>query len=70
MKSKGVDFVTLLRRNTKKIVHSNFNQALLRKRQLVETVFDEFKNLCQIEHTRRHSLPNFVVNLMAGIKAY
>jgi hypothetical protein len=25
---------------------------LLRKRSLVKTVFEEFKNLCQIEHTR------------------
>jgi Transposase DDE domain len=36
----------------------------------VETVFDELKNLCQIEHTRHRSLSNFAVNLMAGIVAY
>lgn len=52
------------------VVHSEFDQALLRKRTLVETVFDEFKKLCQIEHTRHRSLSNFAVNLMAGIVAY
>ena len=36
----------------------------------METVFDELKNLCQIEHTRHRSLSNFAVNLMAGIVAY
>ena len=33
-------------------------------------VFDELKNLCQIEHTRHRSLQNFAVNLMGGIVAY
>ena len=49
---------------------SDFDRALLGKRSLVETVFDELKNLCQIEHTRHRSLMNFTVNLMAGIVAY
>jgi len=70
MKDKGVDIVTRVRKNMKEVVHSDFDQALLRKRSLVETVFDELKNLCQIEHTRHRSLSNFAVNLMAGIVAY
>jgi hypothetical protein len=45
-------------------------KAILRRRALIETVFDELKNLCQIEHTRHRSAANFVVNLMAGIMAY
>jgi hypothetical protein len=52
------------------VAHSEFDRALLKKRALVETVFDELKNLCQIEHTRHRSLMNFAVNLMAGIVAY
>ena len=39
-------------------------------RSLVETVIDELKNLCQIEHTRHHSPANFTVNLLAGLIAY
>lgn len=70
MKDKGIDIVTRVRKNMKAVVHSEFDQALLRKRSLVETVFDELKNLCQIEHTRHRSLSNFAVNLMAGIVAY
>jgi transposase len=70
MKDKGVDVVTRVRKNMKEVMHSEFDQALLRKRALVETVFDELKNLCQIEHTRHRSLSNFAVNLLAGIVAY
>jgi len=70
MKDKGVDIVTRVRKNMKEVIHSEFDQALLRKRSLVETVFDELKNLCQIEHTRHRSLMNFAVNLVAGIVAY
>ena len=56
MKDKGLDVVTRVRKNMKEVVHSGFDQALLRKRALVETVFDELKNLSQIEHTRHRSL--------------
>ena len=70
MKNKGIDLVTRVRKNMKEVIHCDFDQALLRKRSLVETVFDEFKNLCQIEHTRHRSPMNFAVNLMAGIVAY
>ena len=51
MKGKGIDVVTRVRKNMKKIVHSEFDWMLPRKRSLLETVFDELKNLCQIEHT-------------------
>ncbi len=70
MKDNGIDLVTRVRKNMKTVVHSECDQALLRKRSLVETVFDELKNLCHIEHTRHRSPMNFAVNLMAGIVAY
>ena len=70
MKDFGLDVVTRVRKSMLEVVHSEFDQALLRKRSLLETVFDELKNLCQIEHTRHRSPMNFAVNLMAGIVAY
>ncbi len=51
-------------------VHTAFDRALLRKRSLIETVFDQLKNLSQIEHTCHHSSGNFIVNLLAEIVAY
>jgi hypothetical protein len=46
------------------------DKLLLRKRALIETVVDQLKNICQIEHTRHRSVTNFLVNLLAGLIAY
>ncbi len=70
MREQHIDFITKMRKNMKPVEHTSFDQALLRRRSLVETVFDELKNLCQVEHTRHRSHGNFMVNLMSGIIAY
>jgi transposase len=70
LKTIGIDLVTKVRRNMKSVARSDFDNALLRQRSLVETVFDHMKNLCQIEHTRHRSPINFVVNLLGGLVAY
>jgi transposase len=67
---QGIQLITPLRKNMKAVPRTDFEKAILRRRALIETVFDELKNLCQIEHTRHRSVANFVVNLMAGIMAY
>lgn len=67
---KDIELITKMRKNMKPIEHKPFDHAVLKRRSLVETVFDELKNLCQIEHTRHRSHFNFLVNLMAGIIAY
>lgn len=68
--ARGVDLVTKARKNMKPVVRSLFDQAILKRRSLIETVIDELKNLCQIEHTRHRSPVNFAVNLLGGIVAY
>jgi transposase len=70
MRSRQMDFITKVRKNMKPVQHTPFDQALLKRRSLIETVFDELKNLCQVEHTRHRSHANFIVNLMSGIVAY
>ena len=37
---------------------------------MIETVFDELKNMCQIEHSRHRSYVGFMSNLLAGLIAY
>jgi hypothetical protein len=37
---------------------------------LIESVNDELKNICQIEHTRHRCFTNFITNLTAGLLAY
>ena len=46
------------------------DKLMLRKRALIETVFDELKNICQIEHTRHRSQEGYIVNVIAGLIAY
>ena len=70
LRQQQVEFITKVRKNMKPVPRTAFDQALLRRRSLIETVFDELKNLCQVEHTRHRSYGGFLVNLMAGIIAY
>lgn len=46
------------------------DDTLLNQHSLIETVFDELKNLCQIEHSRHRSMTGFATNLLAGLIAY
>jgi hypothetical protein len=43
---------------------------MLRKRFIVETVFDQLKNISQIEHSRHRSSISFIVNLIGGLIVY
>jgi hypothetical protein len=46
------------------------DKILLHKRSIIETVTDELKNSCQIEHSRHRSFTNFLSNIVAGLLAY
>lgn len=46
------------------------DKILLRKRSIIETINDELKNICQIEHSRHRSFTNFIANLISGLIAY
>ena len=70
LKDLNIKLVTSVKKNMKPATLSAFEKAVLKRRSLIETVFDQLKNLCQIEHTRHRSCHNFIVNLMAGIVAY
>ena len=47
-----------------------YDKILPRKRALIETVNDQLKNVCNIEHTRHRSIDNFATNLLSGLIAY
>jgi len=66
----GIQLITQVRRNMKKQALSNEEKLLLRKRSVIETVNDELKNICQIEHTRHRSISGFLLNIMGAIAAY
>jgi hypothetical protein len=66
----GVHLITNIRNNMKNSLMTMVDKILLRKRPVIETVNDELKNICQVEHSRHRSFTNFVSNLMAGLIAY
>lgn len=68
--ARGVKLITNLRKNMKNTLMNAAEKLLLRKRSLIETINDQLKNVCQIEHTRHRSPTNFLVHLIAGLIAY
>ena len=70
MLEKGVHLITKLRNNMKNRLITIYDKLMLRKRSIVETVFDQLKNISQIEHSRHRSPMNFIVNLLSGLIAY
>lgn len=67
---RDVSFITKLRKNMKEQVLEPVDESLLNARSLIETVFDELKNLCQVEHSRHRSVTGFMTNLVSGLIAY
>jgi hypothetical protein len=61
---------TRTKKNMKNRLVKLMDKILLRKRAVIESVKDQLKNLCQIEHCRHRSVYNFLVNLLAGLVAY
>ena len=67
---KGLQLVNKPRKNMKNKLVKLMDKILLRKRALIESVNDQLKNICQIEHSRHRSIWNFLVNLFSGLIAY
>ncbi|UGU14594.1 IS982 family transposase [Sinomicrobium kalidii] len=66
----GIDLIYKRRKNMKKQNLSDTDKILLRKRALIESVNDELKNICAIEHSRHRSPAGFIINLVSGLCAY
>ncbi len=67
---RGLQLITRSKQKMKNRLLPLIDRILLRKRALIESVNDQLKNICQIEHSRHRSLWNFLVNLLAGLVAY
>ncbi len=66
----GLHLITHIKDNMKNSLMTISDKILLRKRSIIETVNDELKNICQIEHSRHRSFTNFLSNIVAGLIAY
>lgn len=70
LRTRQLRLVTHLKRNMANRLLLLHDKVILRRRALLETVFDQLKHLLHIEHTRHRSPTNFAVNLVAGLIAY
>jgi len=66
----GIQLITRLKKNMKGALMSYADAVFLRKRSVIETVNDELKNICQVEHSRHRSFENFITNMISGLIAY
>ncbi len=66
----NVQLVTQIRKNMKNKLMDVFDKLMLRKRAIIETIYDQLKNISQIEHTRHRSGFNFLVNVVSALIAY
>ena len=67
---KGLELISKSKKNMKNRLVKLMDKILLRKRAFIESVNDQLKNICQIEHSRHRSIWNFLVNLFSGLIAY
>ena len=65
-----LQLITKLRKNMKNQLMTMTDRILLRHRSVIESIIDQLKNISQIEHSRHHSIPNFLVNVLCGLIAY
>ena len=66
----GIDFVAKMRNNMKGGELPLQDRVMIRKRAVIESVNDELKNICRVEHTRHRCFTNFITNPIAGLLAY
>ena len=67
---QGLELITKRKKNMKNTLVKLMDRVLLRKRGIIESVNDQLKNICQIEHSRHRSRWNFLANVLGGLIAY
>ena len=68
--AEGVELITRSRKGMKPKLMSYFDRLLLRRRAIIESIIDQLKNVCQIEHSRHRAISGFLWNLLAALIAY
>jgi hypothetical protein len=66
----GVELITKVKKGMKPRELPQADAYLLRRRAIAETIIDQLKNVCQIEHSRHRAASGFLWNLLAALIAY
>lgn len=68
--ARGLRLITRIKSNMRNCLMPLFDKLLVRKRAIVETVIDQLKNVCQVEHSRHRGTANYFADVIAGLVAY
>lgn len=68
--SRGMQLITGIKKTMKNKLMELHDKVMLRKRSLIETVFDYLKNKFNLEHTRHRSPINFLIHILSTVVAY
>lgn len=66
----GIELITKSKKGMKPRLMRYLDRILLRKRAIAETIIDQLKNICQVEHTRHRAATGFLWNLLSALIAY
>jgi len=66
----GIWLFTRVKENRKGHSIGIRDSILLRKRAIIETINDELKKLCQVEHTRHRPVNNFIITILGLVSTY
>ncbi|MDR0581272.1 MAG: transposase, partial [Holosporaceae bacterium] len=67
--ARGLKLITGIKSNMKNMLMMFEEKLLLRKRSLVETVFDYLKNKFMLEHSRHRSFSNMLIHIISTLIA-
>lgn len=67
---QGLKMISGIKKNMENKLMDLNQKILLRKRSIIETVFDYLKNKMEIEHTRHRSFINAFVHIISTLVAY
>ena len=70
LRSRGLHLITGIRKTMKNYLMPIIDKLLLRRRFIVETVFDALKSQFGLVHTRHRSPTNAMVHIMSCVAAY
>ena len=70
LRALGVVLITKFKKRMNNQLMEWSDKQLLRKRAVIESVIEQLKHVCQIEHSRHRSPTNFIANLFSGLIAY
>ena len=70
LRQQGLLLFTRVRKNMKEKIMTPLQEFYLSRRGLIETVIDQLKAICSIEHSRHRSPKNFLVNFVSSLIAY